>query len=331
MQRKHLAAVLALLAVASVAYHLFRGWGLITLHATNEPLQKVLHQIEKQAGVLIRSNIDGATKITLQLDRAPIGEAMESLAAITEGRWRLTYLVGDSSAVTSAMGSIGSEKKLEGWKTFFYPLPPSFETDEAKTADPRSDIWNVQPPAEHKLQSYLEAAARSVSAAFITPENWNPDVPASPGSGPVSKTLPRLAASVHGKAQELILLQNNRRDNADRDRGGERGGSSRSFGEFNREAMEQRVLAEIQKMPPAEQAAAREELEQTKTFFTGLRELPAEERRAKMEEFFERPEVQERWDKREAERNSRRTPEQRVAKAQQYRERKQQALSASKK
>ena len=57
--------------------------------------------------------------------------------------------------------------------------------------------------------------------------------------------------------------------------------------------------------------------------------MPEEERRAKAQEFFSRPEVAERMDERRLAREAKMTPQQRVDRAKRYFERKQAAQSPS--
>ena len=57
-------------------------------------------------------------------------------------------------------------------------------------------------------------------------------------------------------------------------------------------------------------------------FWQSVRELPDEERRAKAQEFFNRPEVAERMDERRMAREAKMAPKQRLERAQRYLERK---------
>ena len=57
-------------------------------------------------------------------------------------------------------------------------------------------------------------------------------------------------------------------------------------------------------------------------FWQSVRDLPEDQRRAKAQEFFDRPEVAERLDERRTAREAKMTPKQRVERAQRYLERK---------
>ena len=84
-------------------------------------------------------------------------------------------------------------------------------------------------------------------------------------------------------------------------------------------------LNEIAKLPASQQSAARAEFEEMDKVFAEVRDLPREERRAKMEEIFSRPEMQDRMDDRRLSRDELRTPEQRMKRYRKYVERKQEA------
>jgi hypothetical protein len=326
-----LLGILLLLGFSNAAFYLWRTWGLITLHARDRPLSEVLRSIERQGHVVIRSQLDPVTLVRMDVDKVTLEEALETLAAVTDARWRLTYLVGDPAAVSGALGSLAAGQRLEGWKLLHYPLPPMSLEEAPVLNDPRADVWQVQPPKEQKLHAYLDAGARSVSAAFAVPESWNPDVLKPPHSGPVGRVTAQLARAAHGRCEEFIALQPDRRERGAEGRGERGEGEDRARGrDFNPAAMEQRALAEIEKLPPEKRASAKAEFEERKAFFSQLRDLPREERMVKMQELFERPEIQERYEKERSERDARQTPAQRMARAQRYRERKQQVISGSK-
>ena len=89
-----------------------------------------------------------------------------------------------------------------------------------------------------------------------------------------------------------------------------------------------RQLAEIQKLPAGEQAVAKAEFDEREKFFTELRTLPEEERRPKMEEYFNKPENQEKMADRRTRGEERKTPEQRLQKYQKYVQKKQQVVNS---
>jgi hypothetical protein len=94
--------------------------------------------------------------------------------------------------------------------------------------------------------------------------------------------------------------------------------SGRGGGPPNFDLMRQRQLAEIAKLPKSEQAAAKAEFDEREQFFTALREVPEADRRAKMEEYFNKPENQDKMADRKMRGDERKTPEQRLQKYQSY-------------
>jgi hypothetical protein len=211
---------------------------------------------------------------------------------------------------------------------------PQLGDESLLIPDPRSDPWDVKPPAEAKLQAYLQQAALSVSANFVYPKDWNPDVATPPQSGPISKALPRLAKAASGQYEEVFLLQRRgggRGDGPGDDNDGPRfasfdegrGGFDRERGGFD--SMEKRIQAEIAKLPADQREAAQREHNERRSFFEGMRDLTREQREARMQEFMEDPRNEERMDKAQAAREGRRSPEQRAERAQKYRQRKEQA------
>ncbi|MDQ3621583.1 MAG: hypothetical protein M3463_03715 [Verrucomicrobiota bacterium] len=316
-----LLTLLVVLGVANLGYHFWRNRGLITVHADDRPVLEVIRAIERQGGVVLRTNLDPATRVRMHVDKVPLAEALETLATLTDTRWRLTYFLADDEAdVQAAIAKFTAGSPPEGWKTAWVPMPPMGD-EEGAAPDPRRDEWQVKAPAEKKIQAYLEEAARQVSAGFAFPESWNPEVPREPPSGEITKVVPKLARAVNGAAEEVFLLTQNRRERAEGEPR-ERSGDPRPSGEFNRDAMIARMQASIDKLPPEKRAAAQKEFDERRKLFSGIRDLPQEERRAKMEEIFNRPEMQERFEKKMMEREARSSPQQRIERARNYIERK---------
>jgi len=81
-------------------------------------------------------------------------------------------------------------------------------------------------------------------------------------------------------------------------------------------------------LPPDEQDQARREFNEMWTFWESIRQLPETERRAKIEEHFNRPDVEARIEEQAAARDSRRTPEQREQRYRNYIRRKEQIKGA---
>lgn len=94
--------------------------------------------------------------------------------------------------------------------------------------------------------------------------------------------------------------------------------------------MKERQLAEIAKLPASEQATAKAEMEEREKMFASLKDLSDEERRAKLAEYMNKPEVQDRMADRQAKGNERKTPDQRLQKYQKYVNNKQQMINSKK-
>jgi hypothetical protein len=215
----------------------------------------------------------------------------------------------------------------------FVPAPPVGEEPEIMP-DPRMDPWEVKPPKEPTLQSYLQQASRSVAASFVVPDGFNPAVTSAPSSGPISKSLPQLVSAAKGKYEEVFLLQGERRERPegegrDRRRGddgprfaGNFGDGGRPPGGFDREAMEERIQNEINKLPPAKRAAVQQEHDERRKFFEEMRNLTPEQREAKIQDFMNDPANQARMEDGMNARESRRSPQQRKDRAQSYMQRK---------
>ena len=342
MNRQKILIIATISFVAfAIVYWVWSGWGLITVEVNAKPLAEVIRSIEKQGGVLLKTNMDPAKPVTMHVHKVPLTEALETLANRTDARWRLGYLFGpDAGTLKIATDAIASGKRPEGWKNFDVPLfgRPGSLGEEVVPMDPRRDRWNVQEPAEKTLQGFMQAAATGVSASFTCPESFNPAVAKTPSSGEIRKSAPQLAKIAGAKVEEVFLLlgrpQGVAESDADRDddgpggpprgRGGPPGGS-RGGGNFT--LQRDRQLAEIAKLPASEQPAAKSEFDEREKVFAAVRDLPEAERRAKLEEIFNSPEMQDRMADRKMKSDERKSPDQRVAKYQKYVARKQQAQS----
>jgi hypothetical protein len=340
-QQVLLSATVLVISVA-IVYWVWSGWGLITVEVKDKPLAEVIRSIEKQGGIVLKTNMDTTKPVTMYVKRVPLTEALETLAERMDSRWRVGYFFGpDAGTVKGALETITSGKRPEGWKNFDVPLfgRPGSLGDAAVRMDPRQDVWNVKAPEEKTLQAFLQAAATGVSASFTCPEGFNPTVSKEPPSGQIHKTAAKLAQAAGAQFQEVFLLMGRPvgvaeaddgrdEDEPGRRRGGPPGGGDRSRGgDFT--LMRARQLAEIEKLPASEQPAARAEFEERDKFFASMRDLPSEERREKMEEFFNKPENQSRMDDRRIGSEERKSPEQRLKRYEKYVQKKQQAKQAA--
>lgn len=338
MKRQYRLPLLTLLLVVGyLGWYLFSNWGLITVHADNQPLGEVIRSIEKQGRVTIKTNMDPAAKVSLNLEKVALAEALESLSVVVDARWRLTYFIApDQSAIGAALAEIASGKRPEGWKTHYVPMPPvGLEAPEV-LPDPRKDLWEVSPAQEGTLQAYLQQASRHVSASFQVPESYNPAVASAPSGGPIRKSLAKLVSTAKGSYQEVFLLQGDRRDRAEGERrGGDDGprfagnfgdgpGLGRG-GEPDRSAADERIQNELKKLPEAKRVAAQQEYDERRKIFEEIRSMTPEQRAEAFQNMMSDPRNEERMDKAMSAREARRSPQQRVERGQRYRDRKQQA------
>ena len=342
-RQKILISATILFVVSVIVYWVWSGWGLITVEVNGKPLAEVIRSIEKQGGIVLKTNMDATRAVTMNVRKVPLTEALETLASRTDARWRLGYLfASDNATLKGALDAIASGKRPEGWKNFDVPLlgRPGSLGDEVIPMDPRRDRWAVQEPAEKTLQGFMQAAAAGVSASFTCPETFNPAVTKVPSSGEIRKSAPQLAKAAGAKVEEVFLLlgrpQGVAEAEVDRDEDGGPGGPPRGRGGpgdgrpggsrgGNPTLMRDRQLAEIAKLPASEQPAARAEFDERDKLWASVRDLPEAERRAKLEELFNSPEMQDKMADRKMKSDERKSPDQRIAKYQKYVAKKQQA------
>jgi hypothetical protein len=331
---------IAVLALANGTYHWWRGRSLITIHCEDWTPSKVVKQIERQGGIVLKTNLPEDLKIRMHVDKVPVSEALETLATVVEARWRLAYIFAPTlPEAHAALAGLVAGQKPEGWKQLFIPLFMPVTEETGPAPDPRADQWIVKPADKPEFQAYAMQAAESVDAAFAFPESWNPAVTKAPSAGPIGKAAPALAKAAGGRVLEVFVVEKRARDFAggpprdgdgppDRD-GGSRFGSGRRGGDRSdadrdkmREAFAQRAQAEIDKLPADKRAVAQAEYDTRRKFFEGMRDLSPEERKAKMEEFMSNPANQDRMDQRMSDHMARMSPDQRVQRANTYVQRK---------
>ena len=349
-RQKILVSATVLVALFSLVYWIWSGWGLISVDVKGKPLAEVIRSIEKQGGIVLKTNMDVTKPVTMYVHKVPLTDALETLAGVTDSRWRLGYFFApDAATLKGAYESIASGKRPEGWKNFEVPLmgATAFAGERGAPPDPRRDQWNVKAPAENTLQGFMQAAAAGVSASFTCPETFNPAVAKAPSSGQIRKLVPQVAKAAGAKFEEVFLLMGRppaspgsevadagRNDDdfgfsgfggggPPRGRGGSGDGRRPDF-----TLMRERQLAEIAKLPAGEQPAAKEEFDEREKFFASLKDLTDDERRAKFAEMANSPANQDRMADRQIKGSERKSPEQRLAKYQNYVAQKQAATSA---
>jgi len=96
---------------------------------------------------------------------------------------------------------------------------------------------------------------------------------------------------------------------------------------MNPEWMAQRAEAAIAQLPPDERKTAQADFDATRKFFEEVRALPDDQRRAKMDEYMNRPDVQDKMAARQDARDTRQSPLQREKRMKTYLERKKQMIA----
>lgn len=338
--RRALLGTLVALLLAWGAWQIYAGWGLVTIHADNAPLSKVLSEIRQQGGIEIASNLDPAAKISLHVKRVPAVEALDIAAVRADASWRLAYLGAPSeAAINEALAAFSAGGEVADWTSHGAGGFSLIEPESGEALDLRQVQWI--PAAGGKLPDVLQEAAEKTGVLFAAPSAWSPDV-AAPAPGPVASAAPEVFRQAGGVSREVFLLRGrggSAEDDGPGDRrgswigtatnqsGGRGGGWMRAMGDPERVA--QRVEAQIALLPAKEQPKARENFQMMRDFWQSVRDLPEEQRRTKAREFFSRPEVAEAMETRRLSRWAKMTPDQRIERNKNYWERKTQARNES--
>lgn len=320
------------------AWQVYSGWGLVSLDFNEEPVGKVLAAISRQGGIEIASDLDPSTPVTIKVRRVPPLEALDIVAVRTDASWRLAYLgAPDEAAIESALSAFRAKQQTENWTSHG---PGGFNAVQPRSGAPldlRSAEWQPQDGGE--LHSLMTQAAEETGVTLAAPKNWTPQID-KPAGGCMAKAAPALFREAGGVWREVFLVRGpdpgeqpaddgegwrGRRSwigSSERGAQGDRGGG-RGFGDPERAA--KRAEAQIKLLPPEEQQKAREDVSMMREFWQSVRDLPDDQRRAKAQEFFKRPEVQERMEDRRLARDAKMTPKQRIERSRRYWDRKAEA------
>ena len=329
-------ALLLVVAASAMCVLVWRWWSerdLITLRFSNAPLSTVIKSIERQGRVEIAANADPATLVTIRLTRAPVFEAIDTLALRIDASARLAYIAApDREQIRDALRAFSSGANPGDWMIFSAPWGGRLMTDNISALDPRRMPWRITEAADGSLHTLLDQGAQKTGALFAVPFGWNPSLTRMPSSGKVGEVTAKLIQAANGTAKELFLLTVHSRPD-DRERRAEREETPRGRTVFsaprrleraNPEWVAERAQSAIALLPTDQQEEARREFQEMRTFWESVRELPADERRAKIEEHLSRPDVQAQMEEQAAARDARRTPEQREQRYRNYIRRKEQ-------
>jgi hypothetical protein len=299
----------------------------ITVNFKNAPFSKVVAEIQRQGRVKIVSNVPPQTPVTLQLDHAPLLDALDTFSVRTETDLRpATIAAPDRGRTIEAITLFESGKKPENW-TIVSP-PGGFLPTSTTIIDVRKIPVALDQSTATDLHSSLKQIAMKSGLATAAPADWNPSV-TPPKSPKAAADLARsIARSAKGQTVDVFLMLarggTDRGDGPPRNAGGEGWNGGPRPG-FDPASFAARAEAAIAQLPAEERPAALADLNAMQAVWKEVAALPEDQRREKMAEIFNRPEIQERMAEREAARDAKRTPEQRADRYKRYVQRKQAA------
>ncbi len=319
--RTWIAIALVVALIANITWQIISGWGLITIDAENQPLGEVVRSIEKQGHIELNTNLDPETPVTMSVVKVPVTEALETLATVTESRWRyVTVAAADAGRAKAGFLDYFGGGNREAW-TMVQARGFFDELVDGAPLDPRRDVVTGQ--QESDFVAWLRSAAMETDANFLVQADWNPALAKLPKSGRVEKAVPGAVRSLGGKTESFFALVTG--GGGGWSGGGGPPGGGGPGGGFDPQRMEQTMQAmerRIANLPPAARETAKAELASQRAFFEQVRNLPEEERRdafrTRMEQRMEDPAVQDRMEDRMSRRDARRTPEQRVQRFRDY-------------
>jgi len=301
------------------------GWGLVTIHVTDAPIGKVIASIARQGHVRVESSIDPSKLVSMDVDRVPVAEAVDTLAIRADAGWRLVYLAAKTkSDVNAALITLRGSGAVDDWVTYFYPGPPVSDTT---VIDPRYLELTIEGP-EQNLQKLLNQAAQKSGAMVAVPKDWSPETTHLPKANQVRKVIPSLVKSVHGATAEFFFLSERRRHWENPAGEGPFSADADSI-PMNPDWIEQRQLAEVDKLPPEQQEAAKKDIQDRKAVFASMKGLTPEERRAKWQQTMNNPDMIDKIADRMLMRDVKQTPDQRITRAMNYLNRKAAAKAAA--
>ncbi len=267
-----------LLLLFAIVYHIWAGWGLITIHAKQEPLGTVIASMERQGHAKIQTDMPGDTPVTMDVVKVPLTDALETLSVCTDSRWRLLYFVaGDKATLQSGESTWFGGQRPDGWKMVSFPMgniTQYLDDSDSPPLDPRLDVYTPRTAAPAPVQTFFTEAAQLTNAGFAFPEDWNPTVTRTPPSGIVERVVPKLISAAHGRQDQLFFLSKNNRQ--PRTPGaGDAGGS-----QFDPDLFAARIQGEIDRLPPDERAEAQSSFNTERAFRASLKDMTDEQRRA---------------------------------------------------
>ena len=320
---------IALLLAILLIVRWIANWGLVTIHAKDQPLAKVIASIARQGGVRIETSLDPTKLVTMEVVKVTLATALETLAEASDASWRVVYLAAPTkTSLNEAIISLNGTGKIDNWTTNYYPGPGGgWGAEYGQVIDPRSLAITME-GTDPELGKLLDEAAQKSGVMTSLPKEWCPlaKLPKPQKSMSAHEAVSTLVSSAHGKMAEFFFLSERRRrgwggGGPGEGEGGPDGpnGSSGAAGprppewgsqpsstppasndnhgrddsrpRANPDWLEQRQLAQIKKLPSDQQVQAQKDRAERKAFFDSLKGLPPAERMAKIQEMMANSEM----------------------------------------
>ncbi len=173
----------------------------ITINASGMPLAEVIRSFEHQGKIHIRSNLDPATPVTLQLVRAPVLNALRALGGAVRAEFRIAYAFAPNSKALN--DSLESWEKGAFQGTWFQLQGPMVGPPKVH---PKVDEWVVEPETDGTIAAYLEQASVHTGLCIMLSGDGAIPVAKPPASGTVDRVLRSLAKSSGMKCKECAML-----------------------------------------------------------------------------------------------------------------------------
>jgi hypothetical protein len=272
-----LAIATVVLLLCAVVYHIWANWGLVTIHANQMPLGKVIASMERQGHVTIETDMPGTIPVTMDVVKVPVAYALENLSVVTNSRWRLLYFAaGDKATLKTGETAWFSGNRPADWTMISFPfgnMGVQVGDDDPPVFDPRDDTYSPKAAAPSPIQTYFTEAAQLTNAGFAFPTAWNPTVNSVPSSGVVEKVVPKLVSKAHGREDMVFFLS----EAGGRGPGGPGGGGG--FAGINPDYFAERIQDEINRLPPEEKTEAQNNFDAEVAFRKSLANMTDDQRR----------------------------------------------------
>lgn len=318
----------ALLFIGILIVHWIADWGLVTIHAANVPLGKVIASIARQGHVRIESSLSPTKLISMDVDKIPVTRAVDILAIRADASWRIVYLAAPSRGdLTAGMTALAETGKIGDWTTHYYPGSPVIG-NAAQVIDPRQLSLRIE-GSDQNLSKLLDEAAQKSGVMTALPGNWNPVATKLPEANLTSKVIPQLINSAHGKDAEFFFISEQRHPQGENDADDDdsQGDESPLSNDLNPTWQAQRDEAEVGLLPLAEQEEARKARNDKRALSAQLKALTPEERKERLQQLMSNGQAMQQAQDQYLLRQAHQTPEQQIKRAVNYLARKAAAQS----